>query len=239
MRDNADFIRCLSGPQENLSLFPTDFAPGEDRTLFHEMMAMKAGYRLVAGLDEAGRGPLAGPVVAAAVILPRNVELEGVRDSKQMSARARETAFELINRRARAVAIAVVSKEYIDQFNILRASLEAMKRAAQALVPQPTFLLVDGINAVPLALSQKCLKKGDQRSLSISAASIMAKVYRDRIMKCYHARFPMYGFDQHKGYGTKRHLEALARFGPCPFHRLTFKGVCQIDQGTNRTRKNG
>jgi ribonuclease HII len=196
-------------------------------------MAAKAGYHLVAGLDEAGRGPLAGPVVAAAVILPRDVELPGVRDSKKMSAGARETAFGLINKRARAVSVAVVSRGYIDQFNILRASLEAMKRAAEALAPQPTFLLVDGINAVPLALPQKCLKKGDQRSLSISAASIMAKVYRDRITTCYHDRFPMYGFDQHKGYGTKRHLEALRCFGPCPFHRLTFRGVCGLDQGTH------
>ncbi len=221
----------MSSPSENLSLFPPGFEPGEDHTLFHEMMATKAGYRLVAGLDEAGRGPLAGPVVAAAVILPRNVELPGVRDSKKMSAEARETAFELILKQARAVAIAVVPEDYIDQFNILRASLEAMKRAARALVPQPSFLLVDGINAVPLALPQKCLKKGDQRSLSISAASVMAKVYRDRIMKCCHLQFPAYGFDQHKGYGTRRHLEALNRYGPCPFHRLTFKGVRGFDQG--------
>ncbi len=188
---------------------------------------------MVAGLDEAGRGPLAGPVVAAAVILPRRVELPGVRDSKKMSAGARERAFELILGRALALSIAVVPEAYIDQFNILRASLEAMKRAAQALVPQPTFLLVDGIHAVPLALPQKCLKKGDQRSLSISAASVMAKVYRDRIMKCCHLQYPQYGFDQHKGYGTRKHLEALDRFGPCPFHRVTFKGVCGLDQGTH------
>jgi ribonuclease HII len=223
----------LSSPPENLSLLPPGFEAGEDHTLFHEMMAMKSGYRAVAGLDEAGRGPLAGPVVAAAVILPRKVELPGVRDSKKMSAGERERAFELILRKARALSIAVVPEDYIDQFNILRASLEAMKRAAQALVPQPTFLLVDGIHAVPLALPQKCLKKGDQRSLSISAASVMAKVYRDRIMRCYHLQFPRYGFDQHKGYGTKRHLEALNRFGPCPFHRLTFKGVRGVDQGTH------
>ena len=196
-------------------------------------MARKAGYSLVAGIDEAGRGPLAGPVVAAAVILPPDAVLPGVRDSKKMTAGARESAFEMILGKARAVAIAVVSEGYIDQFNILRASLEAMKRAVRALVPQPSFLLVDGINGVPLSLPQKCLKKGDQRSLSISAASVMAKVYRDRIMKCYHLQYPCYGFDQHKGYGTKIHLEALNRFGPCPFHRMTFKGVCGHDQGTH------
>jgi len=180
---------------------------------------------LVAGLDEAGRGPLAGPVVAAAVILPEEVDLPGVRDSKKMSPSAREKAFKLINRKALGVRIAVISQRYIDRYNILNASLEAMKLAVQALDPQPCYLLVDGINPVPLDLPQKCLKKGDQRSMSISAASVMAKVYRDRIMKCYHSRFPQYGFDQNKGYGTRYHLEAIKRFGPCQFHRLTFRGV--------------
>jgi len=216
----------LANPPENLSLFPGDFEPGEFDPFFYEAMARKAGYTVVAGLDEAGRGPLAGPVVAAAVILPREVVLPGVRDSKKMTAHAREKAFDLIQQESTAVSIAVVSHTYIDTHNILNAALEAMKRAALALAPRPAFLLVDGIHPVPVRLPQKCLKKGDQRSMSISAASVMAKVYRDRIMKNYHRLFPQYGFEQNKGYGTSYHLEALKRFGPCPFHRLTFRGVC-------------
>jgi ribonuclease HII len=189
-------------------------------------MARKAGFTMVAGLDEAGRGPLAGPVVAAAVILPEEVDLPGVRDSKQMTPQAREKASELIKRKATAVSVAVVSHAYIDIHNILNASLEAMKRAVSALDPRPAFLLVDGIHRVPIALPQKCLKKGDQRSMSISAASVIAKVYRDEIMRNYHRRFPQYGFDRNKGYGTQYHLDALRRFGPSPFHRRTFRGVC-------------
>lgn len=200
--------------------------PAEPHPFFFETLAREDGHTLVAGLDEAGRGPLAGPVVAAAVILPKDVELPGVRDSKKMTARARETAFELINERALAVSIGVASRRYIDTFNILNASLEAMKRAVQALQPRPTFLLVDGMQAVPLPLPQRCLKKGDQRSISISAASVMAKVYRDRIMECCHKQFPRYGFDRNKGYGTRAHMEAIRRYGPCPFHRMTFRGVC-------------
>lgn len=216
----------MSNPPENLSLFPGDIEPGESDPFLYEARAREAGYTMVAGLDEAGRGPLAGPVVAAAVILPREVHLPGVRDSKMMTAHARENAFELILQESTAVSIAVVSHTYIDTHNILNAALEAMKRAVLALDPRPAFLLVDGIHPVPVRLPQKCLKKGDQRSLSISAASVMAKVYRDRIMRNYHRLFPQYGFEQNKGYGTSYHLNALKRFGPCPFHRLTFRGVC-------------
>jgi ribonuclease HII len=194
---------------------------------FYEDLARKAGYGLIAGVDEAGRGPLAGPVVAAAVILPQGIELAGVRDSKKMTAKAREEAFLIINRQALGSGIGVVSNGYVDKFNVLKASLEAMRRAVLALDPQPEFLLVDGINSVPLQIPQRCLKKGDQISKSISAASVVAKVYRDRIMASYHERYPAYGFAKHKGYGTRRHLETLKKFGPCPVHRLTFKGVLQ------------
>ncbi len=197
----------------------------------YEDLARKAGYGLIAGVDEAGRGPLAGPVVAAAVILPRGIELAGVQDSKKMTAKAREEAFSVINRQALGSGIGVVSHGYVDKFNVLTASLEAMRRAVLVLDPQPEFLLVDGINSVPLEIPQRCIKKGDQKSKSISAASVIAKVYRDRIMDAYHERYPAYGFSNHKGYGTKRHLETLKKFGPCPVHRLTFKGVLQIDKG--------
>lgn len=180
---------------------------------------------MICGVDEAGRGPLAGPVVAAAVIIGDGCELTGVRDSKKMTAKAREEAFPAIHRQALATGIGVVSHKYIDEFNILKASLEAMRLAVLALGQWPEFLLVDGINTVPLSIPQKCLKKGDQISRSISAASVLAKVYRDRIMCSYHEMYPVYGFDKHKGYGTRRHLEALRQCGPSPIHRYSFKGV--------------
>ncbi|MBW1721026.1 MAG: ribonuclease HII [Deltaproteobacteria bacterium] len=188
-------------------------------------MARKAGYKRIAGVDEAGRGPLAGPVVAGAVILREGVPLEGVTDSKKMTEKARTEAFSLISHDALAVSLGVVSPAFIDRHNILRASLEAMRRAVLSLDPPPDFLLVDGLQKVPVPIPQKCLKKGDQRSLSISAASVMAKVYRDRIMCSFHSSYPMYGFDTNKGYGTAVHREALRIYGPCPIHRMTFRGV--------------
>ncbi len=218
-------------PPKNLSLFPENTSSSARDSFFYEDLARKAGYGLIAGVDEAGRGPLAGPVVAAAVILPQGIKLAGVRDSKKMTAKAREEAFLVINRQALGSGIGVVSHGYVDKFNVLRASLEAMRRAILALDPQPEFLLVDGLNSVPLQIPQRCLKKGDQISKSISAASVMAKVYRDRIMDSYHERYPAYGFAKHKGYGTQRHLETLEKFGPCPVHRLTFKGVLRVDKG--------
>lgn len=189
-------------------------------------MLRAEGYRLIAGVDEVGRGPLAGPVVAAAVILPEGTRLPGVRDSKEMTEEARERALSLIQEKAVAVGVGVVSHRTIDRLNILRASLEAMKRAVLALDPRPGICLVDGIHAIPMSISQRCIKKGDRLSQSVSAASIVAKVYRDRLMCAYHDQFPQYGFSEHKGYGTQRHLAALREHGACPIHRLTFKGVC-------------
>lgn len=208
----------------------------EGDTLFFESQARESGFTAIAGVDEAGRGPLAGPVVAGAVILPAGVSLRDVKDSKKMTEKAREKAFSNISCTALAVGIGVVSHQIIDKKNILIASLEAMKRAVLALEPSPDFLLVDGIQGIALPTPQKSLKKGDQLSLSISAASVMAKVYRDRIMRAYDEQFPVYGFAQNKGYGTARHLEAIKRFGPCPVHRRTFKGVMQSDQVTTVPR---
>lgn len=193
----------------------------------HETDARKAGFDLIAGVDEAGRGPLAGPVAAAAVILPKGLTLPGIKDSKQMTEKAREKAFSVIHHKALAVSVGVVSHRFIDEFNILEASLEAMKRAVLSLRPAAEYLLVDGIQTVSVPTPQKCLKKGDQRSMSISAASVMAKVYRDRIMRSYDEQFPEYGFRTNKGYGTQKHLAALRRYGPCPIHRLTFQGVLE------------
>jgi ribonuclease HII len=210
----------------NLPLFPEPPSPRELDPLYYESMLRAAGYRLIAGVDEVGRGPLAGPVVAAAVILPEGIRLPGVRDSKEMTEKARESALSLIHESAVALGVGVVSHRYIDRFNILKASLEAMKRAVLALVPPPEACLVDGIHTIPMRIAQRCIKKGDRLSQSVSAASIVAKVYRDRLMCAYHEQFPQYGFSEHKGYGTRRHLAAIREHGACPIHRRTFKGVC-------------
>ncbi|MBW1690712.1 MAG: ribonuclease HII [Deltaproteobacteria bacterium] len=193
--------------------------------LLYEFDAWGAGYSHIAGIDEAGRGPLAGPVIAAAVILPKNVQLEGVKDSKRMTPCAREEAFSLIEERAISIALAVVSPREIDQINILQATRKAMKQAVLHLDTQPDFLLIDGTHPVDLPIQQRCIVKGDQQCLSISAASVLAKVYRDRMMCCYHELYPRYGFSSNKGYGTRGHLEAIMRYGPCSIHRLTFRGV--------------
>jgi ribonuclease HII len=215
----------LITPEDNLSPFPESDSSRDLDTLFFESLVRKAGYRVIAGVDEAGRGPLAGPVVAAAVILPEGVVLDGVRDSKEMTERARESAFPLIHEKALSVCVGVVSADDIDRTNILRASLEAMKRAILSLDPRPEFCLVDGIHPVPVPIPYRCLKKGDRRSHSISAASIVAKVYRDRIMCSFHEKFPVYGFSENKGYGTAQHLAAIREHGACAIHRTTFRGV--------------
>ncbi len=215
----------MTTPPKNLPLFAESVRSSESDPFHYEGLAQQAGYTLVAGVDEAGRGPLAGPVVAAAVVLSPESTLSGIQDSKKMTAKAREAAFPVILEKARAVGIGVVSPTYIDECNILRAALEAMRRAVSALDPGPDYLLVDGIHQVPFPLPQRCLKKGDRISRTISAASVLAKVYRDRIMGCYDRDYPVYGFGRNKGYGTAFHLEALKRHGPCPLHRLTFRGV--------------
>jgi ribonuclease HII len=181
----------------------------------------------LAGLDEAGRGPLAGPVVAAAVILDPGAEYPGVTDSKKMKEAAREEAFEVINERALAWAWAAVEADEVDRINPLHASMKAMRLAVEKLAIQPGFLLVDGNYSPQIAIPLKTVVKGDYRSLSIGAASVMAKVTRDRIMLDLHRLYPQYGFDKHKGYGTAAHLRALAQCGPSPCHRLSFRGVRQ------------
>ncbi|HUU41324.1 MAG TPA: ribonuclease HII [Desulfatiglandales bacterium] len=193
--------------------------------LAYEYQAKLAGYSLVAGIDEAGRGPLAGPVVAAAVILPQDITLTGVKDSKKMSPRSREEAFFIIQSRALDISLAVVSPQEIDRINILQATRKAMKLAVLSLDPQPDYLLIDGIQDIDLPIRQRCIIKGDQLSLSISAASVLAKVYRDRIMNSYHELYPVYEFSLNKGYGTRGHIQAIDRYGPCRIHRITFKGV--------------
>ena len=207
-------------PATQGDLFPSEIDPW-----FFERQARRRGFARIAGVDEVGRGPLAGPVVAAAVILPWEAELPGVDDSKLLSAGEREKCFEGIRRVAVAVGTAAVSAEEIDRTDILTASLEAMRQAVCQLDPPPDFLLVDGSWPVPVGVPQQPITKGDRLSISVAAASIVAKVHRDRLMVSYHAQFPHYNFASNKGYGTREHFEALGRFGCCPLHRRTFRGV--------------
>jgi len=216
----------LSSQAEKLSLFPNlEKGSLEADPFYYEALAKRAGYHNIAGIDEAGRGPLAGPVVAAAVVLFDGTDMEGIRDSKAMTEKARDLAFSKIVGTDVAVGVGVVSHRDIDETNILQATLQAMKRAVESLPVRADFLLVDGIHPVPLDIPQRCIKKGDRLCRSISAASVIAKVYRDRIMYSYHQMYPEYGFDRNKGYGTKDHLKAIKKFGPSPMHRLTFRGV--------------
>jgi len=179
----------------------------------------------IAGVDEVGRGPLAGPVIAAAVIFPPAVLIPGITDSKKLTAQQREALFPLIREKALAIGLGSVDAGEVDRINILQAALKAMKTAVLRLSISPDLLLVDGNRALDLTLPQQCLIRGDARSLTIGAASIVAKVIRDKMMESCHPRFPEYNFPGNKGYGTREHLEALRRFGPCPLHRRTFKGV--------------
>jgi ribonuclease HII len=183
------------------------------------------GYSLVAGVDEAGRGPLAGPVVAAAVILPGRVFLSGLNDSKKISPVRREELAHQIKQVALDWAIGLSTVKEIELLNIHYASLLAMRRAVLGLKVVPEFLLVDGRFPLKLSLPQRALVGGDASCASIAAASILAKVARDQLMRICHHLYPQYGFDHHKGYPTVEHRQALARWGPCPLHRLTFRGV--------------
>jgi len=206
---------------ETLDLFPADTAS----TLYFEKQARQRGWRHVAGIDEAGRGPLAGPVVAAAVILPDRFDLPGLTDSKVLSEKQRDSLYPLIREQALAVGVGVASAAEIDRINILQATLLAMQRAVARLKIAPDHLLIDGITPLPTAISQQTLKKGDSRSLSVAAASVIAKVVRDRIMVSFDKVYEDFGFARHKGYGTRQHRQAIAEFGPCPQHRRTFGGV--------------
>ncbi|KEZ89061.1 MULTISPECIES: ribonuclease HII [Clostridia] len=177
---------------------------------------------LVCGIDEAGRGPLAGPVVAGAVILPRACEILFLNDSKKLSEKRREALFEEIQEKASAFAVGVVGADRIDEINILQATYEAMRLAISELGAEPEVLLNDAVTIPGITLSQVPIVKGDAKSVSIAAASIMAKVTRDHMMEEYDKLFPEYGFAKHKGYGTAAHINALKEFGPCPIHRRSF-----------------
>jgi len=217
--------------------------PGTSQDMFGELVcdplsfersARSSGYTCIAGLDEAGRGPLAGPVVAAAVVLPDGLLIPQLTDSKQVAEQERDRLFEVIRTQAICYGIGIVDERTIDSVNILQATILAMKQALRALDPQPDYLLLDALTLPGVALPQKPLIKGDCRSHSIAAASILAKVTRDRIMLELHAQYPLYNFQKHKGYGTKEHLLLLREHGPCDAHRKSFGPVTRMLPGDAR-----
>jgi ribonuclease HII len=191
-----------------------------------EERLLTAGYSKIAGIDEAGRGPLAGPVVAAAVTLNPEDIIEGLNDSKALSEKKREALYDEIKARAIAAEFSIVSHDIINSTNILSATLTAMANAVRKIDPLPDFLLIDGNQPIKsLSIIQDSIIDGDKYCVSISAASIIAKVTRDRLMREYDKKYPGYGFAQHKGYGTKKHREAIQKLGPCEIHRVKFGGV--------------
>jgi ribonuclease HII len=211
------------------TLFPEIKAGPENPFRDYELHYRELGFLIIAGVDEAGRGPLAGPVVAAAVVIPPNLDphspIRQVRDSKALDPRKRERLYHIVVEHAADVAWALCDPREIDRLNILAASLEAMRRAVLALEPAPDLCLIDGSHALPGSPPSKAVVKGDRYCLSIAAASIVAKVVRDQIMDDLHRLHPQYGFNLHKGYPTALHKAAIARHGPCPVHRTTFRGV--------------
>jgi len=197
----------------------------ESDCLLHTEDGISGSGRIIAGVDEAGRGCLAGPVVAGAVILDENRPIHGLRDSKALSEKRRNELFEQIHEKALAYSVGMTAAEEIDRINILRAALLAMEKAVLSLGRKPDFLLIDGNSKTSLPIRQEAIIKGDSKCASIAAASIVAKVTRDRIMTEIETEYPGYGFSRHKGYPTKEHLGALRNLGPCPIHRKSFKGV--------------
>ncbi len=188
-----------------------------------ENEARKKGFKLICGVDEAGRGPLAGPVCAAAVILPENAEIEGLNDSKKLSEKKREALYDVICEKALSYAVCYGTLEEIEQFNILEATFLAMNRAIDNLDTKPDYALIDG-NQIPKGIQIPCetVVKGDAKSSSIAAASILAKVTRDRLLLEYDKHYPEYNFKKHKGYGTKEHTDLILKYGPSPIHRMSF-----------------
>lgn len=191
----------------------------------HDKALREQGFFVLAGVDEAGRGPLAGPVVAAAVILPASAVIDGVRDSKKVPAPERELLFARITDAAESYGIGIVEADEIDRTDILQATRSAMMAALNQLTVKPDLVLIDAVRLSALAGEQRSIIRGDATSASIAAASIVAKVTRDRLMVRYHEHYPHYGFDRHKGYGTRDHIDRIRQYGPCPIHRMSFDQV--------------
>ena len=195
----------------------------------HDEDLRSNGFQRIAGIDEAGRGPLAGPVVAAAVVLRGNTRIKGLRDSKKVPEKERESLFIEIQDTALDIGIGIVNHEDIDRINILRASKLAMKLAIENLSTQPDFLVIDAVSLPSIPIKQLFPIKGESVSASVAAASIIAKVTRDRLMLEYHNQYPQYNFNKHKGYSTKEHMELIQLYGPCPIHRKSFCKVMTLE----------
>lgn len=233
IKDLPEFIESLKNDNRKGVLSIINSANKKYNAYLEEMERLKAityyenqcrqnGYKLIAGIDEVGRGPLAGPVVTAAVILKENDLIEGINDSKKLSAAKRKSLYDIIIDRAISYAFGVVSSEEIDSINILQATYKAMRQALASLNVKPDFVLADAVTIPDIDIKQQGIIKGDAKSISIGAASIIAKVYRDRMMDEYAKIYPEYGFEQNKGYGSQSHIEAIKKYGPCPIHRKTF-----------------
>ncbi len=199
----------------------------------YERQLQSQGYGLVAGIDEAGRGPLAGPVVVAAVILPPDCYLPGLNDSKKLTATQREKLYQEIIQAAVSVTRCVVNVETIDDINIYQATVEGMYKVSEGLSPSPQAILIDAVPLPKLTIPSRSIISGDQVSASIAAASIIAKVERDQIMAELNCQYPMYGFGRNKGYGTEEHMNALKKYGPCNYHRRSFEPVRAVEAANN------
>ncbi len=212
---------------------------------YFDLNYLNNGVKILAGIDEAGRGPLAGPVVAAAVIFDKETYIEGINDSKKLSGKKREELYEKIYSEAIAVKTSIIAHTVIDEINILQASLKAMKNCFRSLTPKPDMILVDGNKIFPTRTKFETLVKGDGKSFSIAAASIIAKVTRDRLMVKLSAQYPAYNWHKNKGYGTREHIEAIKIYGATPLHRKTFlRNILSVNEenqlnfdGSQRTRK--
>lgn len=203
-----------------------------EKMMVYEREAQKQGFQYVAGIDEVGRGPLAGPVVAAAVILPENIFISGINDSKKLSSKKREQLYQEIKNEALAIGIGVVGADVIDEINIYQATKKAMNIAINQLSIFPDFLLIDAMK-IDTPITQRSLIKGDSLSVSIASASIIAKVYRDRLMMEYSKKYPEYQFEKNAGYGTREHIQAIRKFGPTPIHRKTFAPIKEYIHNEN------
>lgn len=217
--DKAGIIKLVEKYRKQLDMLQAERERVENMLAFEKEYSM---YSNICGIDEAGRGPLAGPVVAAAVILPKDARLLYVNDSKKLSEKKREELYDVIMREAVSVGVGIASPERIDEINILQADYEAMRDAVSQLTPQPDLLLNDAVIIPQLTMKQISIIKGDAKSLSIASASIIAKVTRDRLMYEYDKMYPEYGFASNKGYGSKAHIAAIKEHGACPIHRRTF-----------------
>jgi ribonuclease HII len=187
------------------------------------------GFLRIAGIDEAGRGPLAGPVVAAAVVFSKSIKIEGLRDSKKVPEKEREILYSEVLRFSEDVGVGIVGHEEIDRLNILRATRLAMQYAVEDLSKPPDILVIDALSLPSIPIKQLSIIKGESISASIAAASIIAKCVRDKIMLEYHRQYPQYNFEKHKGYSTKEHLDMIRRYGPCPIHRKSFQRVLTLE----------